>query len=50
VLFDHGIRRPPEELVFLDRKIGGVFTILQKLDAVISARPMLERYLASTQS
>jgi predicted unusual protein kinase regulating ubiquinone biosynthesis (AarF/ABC1/UbiB family) len=45
VLRKHGIRRPPQELVFLDRKIGGVFTILQKLDAEFAPRPLLDAYL-----
>lgn len=50
ILFDHGIRRPPEELLFLDRKIGGVFTILQKLDAVFAPRSLLEGYLSTYAS
>ena len=45
ILFEQGIRRPPQELIFLDRKIGGVFTILQKLDAVFEPRPILEHYV-----
>lgn len=49
VLFEHGIRRPPQELIFLDRKIGGVFTILQKLDCVFAPRPILERFVTSTK-
>jgi predicted unusual protein kinase regulating ubiquinone biosynthesis (AarF/ABC1/UbiB family) len=46
IIIEHGIRRPPQELIFLDRKIGGVFTILQKLDAVFEPRPILEKYLS----
>ena len=45
LLFEQGIRRPPEELIFLDRKTGGVFTILQKLNATFKTRPLLSKYL-----
>jgi predicted unusual protein kinase regulating ubiquinone biosynthesis (AarF/ABC1/UbiB family) len=47
LLFDLGVRRPPPELVFLDRKIGGVFTILQKLDCSFAPRAVLSRYVES---
>jgi predicted unusual protein kinase regulating ubiquinone biosynthesis (AarF/ABC1/UbiB family) len=45
LLIELGVRRPPTELVFLDRKIGGVFTILQKLDCAFAPRTVLSRYL-----
>jgi predicted unusual protein kinase regulating ubiquinone biosynthesis (AarF/ABC1/UbiB family) len=47
LLFDLGVRRPPPELVFLDRKIGGVFTILQKLNCSFAPRALLSRHLAN---
>lgn len=40
-------RIPPREIVFLHRRLGGVFVLLAVLDAKINARPMLERYLQS---
>jgi predicted unusual protein kinase regulating ubiquinone biosynthesis (AarF/ABC1/UbiB family) len=39
-------RAPPREVVFLDRKMGGMFIFLHVLKAKIRARPILERYLA----
>lgn len=50
LLYEQGIRRPPQELIFLDRKIGGVFTILQKLDAKFAPRPILERYVSVSKA
>jgi predicted unusual protein kinase regulating ubiquinone biosynthesis (AarF/ABC1/UbiB family) len=47
LLYEQGVRRPPQELIFLDRKIGGLFTILQKLDAMFAPRPVLERYVST---
>lgn len=49
ILFEHGIRRPPQELIFLDRKTSGVFTILQKLDCIFAPRPILERFVTSSK-
>ena len=39
------LRTPPRELVFLDRKLGGVFTVLAKLDVKIPAREILFRHI-----
>lgn len=39
------LRAPPRELVFLDRKMAGIFTLLVKLGAKIDARALLQRYL-----
>ncbi len=39
------LRSPPKELVFLDRKMAGVFTLMAKLGARVDARSLLEPYL-----
>lgn len=44
------LRSPPKESVFLDRKLGGVFTFLKVLGCRIDARPMLEGYLRQKTS
>lgn len=38
-------RTPPQDIVFLDRKTGGVFIFLSILGAEINAREILEKYL-----
>jgi predicted unusual protein kinase regulating ubiquinone biosynthesis (AarF/ABC1/UbiB family) len=38
-------RTPPQEVVFIDRKLGGTFTFLSNLNAVLNARPLVSRYL-----
>lgn len=38
-------RPPPKEVVFLDRKLGGVFTVLHKLGAQIESRRLFFSYL-----
>ncbi|ROO36730.1 ABC1 kinase family protein [Salinisphaera orenii] len=38
-------RIPPREIVFLHRRMGGVFVLLAVLDAEIKGRPMLAHYL-----
>lgn len=38
-------RSPPREILFLDRKTGGIFILLGLLRAQIKARPMLLSYL-----
>lgn len=38
-------RTPPREILFLDRKTGGVFIILSLLKAKMNARPLILRYL-----
>lgn len=40
------LRAPPREIVFLDRKLAGVFTLLSKLGAKIDARAVLAPYMA----
>jgi predicted unusual protein kinase regulating ubiquinone biosynthesis (AarF/ABC1/UbiB family) len=42
------LRAPPREIVFLDRKFGGLFVFLSVLGARVDARPVLERYLMPT--
>ncbi len=39
------LRAPPREILFLDRKMGGVFILLSVLQARFDARPVLEPYL-----
>ncbi len=39
------LRAPPREIVFLDRKLAGVFTLLSKLGAKMDARKVLEPYM-----
>lgn len=39
------LRPPPREVIFLDRKIGGVFIILKTLDARFDAWDMIKPYL-----
>lgn len=38
-------RPPPREVIFLDRKIGGVFIVLQKLNVCFKGFTMIEPYL-----
>lgn len=38
-------RLPPQEFVFLHRKLGGVFMFLAELDAELKARPLLKPYM-----
>jgi predicted unusual protein kinase regulating ubiquinone biosynthesis (AarF/ABC1/UbiB family) len=42
------LRPPPREVVFVDRKLGGVFVFLSTLKAKIDAKSLLGRYLAKT--
>lgn len=44
--FQFRLRPPPREVVFLDRKMGGVFIFLSALGARLDARPLLDRHLA----
>lgn len=39
------LRTPPREVVFLDRKTGGVFIFLNVLSAQIRARELILKYL-----
>lgn len=42
------LRAPPRELVFLDRKLGGVFIFLSVLKCKLDARPLVEKALKDT--
>jgi predicted unusual protein kinase regulating ubiquinone biosynthesis (AarF/ABC1/UbiB family) len=42
-------RTPPREILFLDRKTGGVFIILLLLKAKMNARPLIMTYLDSVK-
>lgn len=44
------LRAPPREMLFLDRKTGGVFIFLKVLGAKLNARPLLEKYLAEVDA
>lgn len=39
------LRAPPRELVFLDRKMAGIFTLLVRLGAKVNGRALLKPYL-----
>lgn len=39
------LRSPPREILFLDRKTGGVFIFLSVLNAKVNGRPVLLKYL-----
>lgn len=45
IAFNHKLRSPPRELVFLDRKLAGVFIFLSVLKCKMDARPWLEEAL-----
>ena len=38
----HGLRAPPREVIFLDRKLAGVYTTLKELGSRVQLRPLLE--------
>lgn len=42
------LRTPPREVIFLDRKTGGVFIFLSVLGAKVNSRPLILKYLTST--
>lgn len=41
------LRTPPREVVFLDRKMGGIFIFLSVLKVRLNARELLDRYIPS---
>lgn len=43
------LRAPPREVVFLDRKMAGVFTFLSVLGAKINARAILAQHMGANQ-
>jgi hypothetical protein len=45
LVFSFHKRVPPREVVFLDRKMGGVFIFMQVLGVKIRSRDLLEKYL-----
>ncbi|GIL18061.1 MAG: ABC transporter [Oligoflexia bacterium] len=45
IIQEFHFRPPPSEIIFLNRKTGGVFIFLSVLGAKINARPLLEKYL-----
>jgi predicted unusual protein kinase regulating ubiquinone biosynthesis (AarF/ABC1/UbiB family) len=48
IVWGFRMRVPPREVVFLDRKMGGVFVVLSVLKVKASGRELLENYLAKT--
>lgn len=38
----HGLRSPPREVIFLDRKLGGVYTALKQLKLKVQYRSLLQ--------
>lgn len=44
-LFDKNVRLPPPEMLSLDRKVAGVFTLMVKLKAKIHTKTLVEKYL-----
>ncbi|NDD05254.1 MAG: hypothetical protein EB078_10135, partial [Proteobacteria bacterium] len=44
-LFDKNVRLPPPEMMSLDRKVAGVFTLMVKLKAKIHTKTLVENYL-----
>jgi predicted unusual protein kinase regulating ubiquinone biosynthesis (AarF/ABC1/UbiB family) len=46
MVFSFKLRPPPREIVFLDRKMGGIFIFLSVLKARFDARQVLESYLS----
>jgi predicted unusual protein kinase regulating ubiquinone biosynthesis (AarF/ABC1/UbiB family) len=49
VLREHHWRTPPREIIFLDRKTGGVFMFLSVLKARIRGRDILMRYIRGVE-
>ena len=45
LVFSAKPRVPPREMLFLDRKLSGMFFFLATLKAVVQARPIVEHYL-----
>jgi predicted unusual protein kinase regulating ubiquinone biosynthesis (AarF/ABC1/UbiB family) len=46
MIFSFRLRVPPRELVFLDRKMGGMFIFMHALQVKADARHLLERHLS----
>ncbi|MFL5813375.1 MAG: ABC1 kinase family protein [Bdellovibrionia bacterium] len=46
MIFSARLRVPPRELVFLDRKMGGMFIFMHALRVKADARELLDRYLS----
>lgn len=49
IALTHKLRAPPRELVFLDRKLGGVFVFLSGLKSKIETRDLVENALKSAR-
>lgn len=47
LIVEERLPSPPRELLFLDRKLGGVFIFLSHLGTCIDGRPLLERAISS---
>ncbi len=42
------LRTPPREIVFLDRKLGGIFIFLSVLKVRLNGRPLLQKYTSES--
>lgn len=47
LIFEQKMPTPPQEVLFLDRKLGGIFVFLSHLRARIDARPLFDKALAA---
>lgn len=47
IVWGFKLRTPPREIVFLDRKMGGIFIFLSVLKVRLNGRELLERYIPS---
>ena len=47
LVVDERLPSPPRELIFLDRKLGGVFVFMSHLGARIDGRPLLEKAISA---
>ena len=45
LVFSMKLGEPPRELVFLDRKLGGIYIFLAVLGAKFDARPIIQKYI-----
>ncbi len=45
MVFDFKLRAPPPEIIFLDRKLGGVFIFLSMLKANFNAKKLIAAYI-----
>lgn len=49
-LFDKNVRLPPPQMLSLDRKVGGVFTVMVKLKAKVHTKDIAQKYLFTVEA